>query len=258
MGTPRATHIDRLVSELPYPQAERAGLVELVSLFARLPPPPDPVGLYPDYARLRDVFVAAIEGSDAEALENSFVALYAHLHGYDVPYTTRERQRLAETHGYLNHVGGLSPILKAGPFIHSRTVSADFGAGNGLQCLLMQALYPHEKTVQIEISSRMVESGRELRAWLGIPEGRVEWVTGDVGDVSPDLMDFVYIYRPVRPTGAGRQFYERFARTLCASDRDLVVFSIADCLRDFIGPELEVFYHDGHLTCFRRVRGNAP
>ena len=45
---------------------------------------------------------------------------------------------------------------------------------------LLQYLHPHEKIVQIEISSRMVEIGKRLQAWLGIPHERVEWVAGDV------------------------------------------------------------------------------
>jgi hypothetical protein len=44
--------------------------------------------------------------------------------------------------GYWCHAGGLSPVLKAGAFIEPDTVSADFGAGNGLQCLLMQKIHP--------------------------------------------------------------------------------------------------------------------
>ena len=104
-----------------------------------------------------------------------------------------------------------------------------------------------------EISSRMVEAGRALQSWLGIGSERVEWVVGDVLDASPTGMDFVYLYRPVRPTGEGRRFYERFAAELGASARPVVIFSIADCLRDFLPPEFEVFYSDGHLTCYRRA-----
>jgi hypothetical protein len=31
----------------------------------------------------------------------------------------------------------------------------------------------------------------------------------------------------------------------------VVVFSIADCLKEFLRPDIEIFYDDGHLTCFR-------
>ena len=230
-------------------------------LFAELPEPPDPFGLYPRYAELRDLFLASIEGPDGEALEEAFLLLYAELHGYEVPYTPDERERVAETGGYLSHVGGLSPILKAVPFIEPSTVSGDFGAGNGLQGLLIQNLVPHAKTVQVEISSRMVEAGKLLQGWLGIPEERVEWLVGDVSEASPAGMDFVYLYRPLRPTGLGEDFYRSFAAQLGASQRPVVIFSIADCLRPYLPPEFEVFYGDGHLTCFRRgdvPRGSIP
>jgi hypothetical protein len=131
-------------------------------------------------------------------------------------------------------------------------VLGDFGAGNGLQGLLIQWLHPHRRTVQIEISGRMVEIGRRLQEWLEIPEDRVEWVHGDVLDASPAGMDFVYLYRPVRPVGEGRAFYERFGRELGAATSPVVVFSVADCLGPFLPEGFEIFHADGHLTCFRR------
>jgi hypothetical protein len=249
-GTRNDRFLDLLSTDGRDP-VERGRLVRLMLLLADLPPPPDPLGLFPEYGRLRDGFLAAASGSDGEALEEAFLALYAHLHGHEAPYTPDERARVDETGGYWCHAGGLSPILKAAPWIGPDTVSADFGAGNGLQTLLMQRLYPHARTVQIEISSRMVEAGRELRGWLSIPDDRVEWIVGDVMDVTPEGMDFIYIYRPVRPEGPGRAFYARFAAAIERSPRPVVVFSIADCLRTFLPPAFEVFYSDGHLTCFR-------
>lgn len=123
-----------------------------------------------------------------------------------------------EAGGYWNHAGGLSPILKAKPWIKPETVSADFGAGNGLQGLLLQLLYPHAKTVQIEISSRMADVGESLRDWLGIAPDRIDWIIDDVLNVSATGYDFIYLYRPVRPEGAGRDFYTRFAREVEAED----------------------------------------
>jgi len=248
-----AEGLRRLPAQGEQAPEERERLIGLMCLLAELPEPPDPFGLYPHYAQLRQRFLASIEGQDGEAIEEAFLLLYAELHGYEVPYTPGERERVARTGGYLSHVGGLSPILKAAPFIEPGTVSGDFGAGNGLQGLLIQKLTPHAKTVQIEISSRMVEAGRLLQAWLGVPEERVEWVVGDVSEASPSKMDFVYLYRPLRPTGAGADFYRSFAAQLGASRRPVVIFSIADCLRPHLPSEFEVFYCDGHLTCFRRA-----
>jgi len=232
-------------------EEEVARFAELMRFFLELPPPPDPFGLFPDYAEHKRRFRQAVKRQDAETLEEKFLTLYCHVHGHEAPYTPAERRRVDESGGYWCHAGGIFPLLKAEPFIAPETVSADFGAGNGLQGLLLQKLYPHKRTVQIEISSRMVEAGKHLQRWLEIPDDRVEWIVADVCDVVPSNMDFIYLYRPVRPEGKGKTFYERFARELDSENRSVVIFSIADCLRQFLSPRFEVFYSDGHLTCFR-------
>ncbi len=246
------THFTSILELNEQPQDELRGLVRLMRLFAELPEPPDPFDLYPDYAELKDRFLESAKGSDAETVEEAFLTLYCHVHGHEAPYTPDERAHVNQTGGYWCHAGGLSPILKAEPFIGPNTVSGDFGAGNGLQALLMHKLMPHAKTILVEISSRMVEAGKHLQSWLGIPKERIEWVVGDVADVSPSQMDFIYIYRPVRPEGPGKRFYESFAAELKSIDKPQVIFSIADCLRSFLPNEFKVFYCDGHLTCFRR------
>jgi hypothetical protein len=240
-----------LDSEVCLPE-ERPALVTLMRLLAESGPPPDPIRLFPAYASLKDRLLEAIASSESEAIEEAFLTLYCHLHGHEAPYTKRERARLDATGGYWCHAGGISPILKAGPFIRPDTVSADFGAGNGLQGLLLQKLYPHRKTVQVEISSEMVRAGKALRQWLGIPEERVTWIVGDVLDYPPTGMDFIYLYRPVRPDGEGGRFYEQLARHLENVQREIVIFSIADCLGPFLGKRFSAIYSDGHLTCFRK------
>ena len=249
--------LTRIFAHDDRPAAERARLVALMRLFAGSPPPPDPYGLYPDFADLQRRFLAAVDAADdtssaPDAVEEAFLTLYCHVHGHEAPYTAAERRRMDDLGGYWCHAGGLSPILKAGEHIGPATVSADYGAGNGLQGLLLQKLYPHRRTVQIELSSRMIDAGRILQAWLGVAEDRVAWVVGDVMDHPPRGLDFIYLYRPVRPGGPGRRFYERFAAELARDRRPVVIFSIADCLRDFLDPSFRVFYGDGHLTCFRR------
>jgi hypothetical protein len=243
--------LQRFFSDDDYSPPERESLQRLIELLAELPQPPDPLGLFGRYDEYRDRLLRATEGNDAEVLEEAFLTLYAHLHGHEAPYTATERARVRRTGGYWCHAGGLSPILKAGAFLTETSVSADFGAGNGLQGLLMQVLYPHQRTIQIEISSRMVAAGKELQGWLGVPEEKVEWIVGDVLDASPEGIDFIYLYRPVRPEGEGRRFYESLAATLESGATPVVIFSIADCLREFLGKRFEIFYSDGHLTCFR-------
>jgi hypothetical protein len=177
---------------------------------------------------------------------------------HEAVYSSDERSRMDAAGGYWNHAGGLSPILKAGPHLAADTVSADFGAGNGLQGLLMQHLHPHARTVQIEIAGRMAEIGDGLRLWLGIPAERVQWLVADVMEAPATGYGFIYLYRPVRPEGHGRTFYTRFAREVESEARPPVIFSIADCLREFLSDRYEVFYRDGHLTCFRPAEAAAP
>jgi hypothetical protein len=246
--------LDHLFAADDRPAVERDRLLALMRLFADLTPPPDPHKLYRRFSELQDRFLAAASAADAvaDSVEEAFLELYCHVHGHEAPYTDGERDRMDHLGGYWCHAGGLSPILKAGEHIGPDTVSADFGAGNGLQGLLLQKLYPHRTSIQIELSSRMIDSGRRLQDWLGVETDRVEWVAGDVLDHSPRGIDFIYLYRPVRPVGPGRTFYEMFAAELADDTRPVVIFSIADCLRGFLGPQFEVFYGDGHLTCFRR------
>ena len=127
-----------------------------------------------------------------------------------------------------------------------------------MQGLLLQKLYPHRKTIQIEISSEAIAIGRRLQRWLGVDEQRVEWIAGDVLECSPVDADFIYLYRPVRPVGEGIRFYEILADTVSQSPTEVTIFSIADCLKDFLPPDFGRFYYDGHLSCFRgpRKRGS--
>ena len=230
---------------------ESTRLARLVYLFLNVPDPPDLDGSFPDHARLRDLLGIAVDGGDTDEIEECFLALYAHLHMNQAPYSVDERRRMDAAGGYWNHAGGLSPILKAEPWINPDTMSSDFGAGNGLQGLLLQVLYPHAKTVQIEISARMAEIGEGLREWLGVSSDRIGWIVGDVLEIPATGYNFIYLYRPVRPDGPGRDFYTRFAREVESEEQPPVIFSIADCLRDFLSDRYEVFYGDGHLTCFK-------
>jgi hypothetical protein len=271
MSTPKPStdphdHLLRVLAELELSDDELQQMVRLVQLLAHSPPPPDPGNHFPRFAALQVALRRAMAGDDADVVEEAFFALYAHLHMHESPYTTEERARLDETGGYWSHAGGISPLIKATPHIRSDTISADYGAGNGLQGLLLQKLYPHRKTIQIEISSQAVAIGRRLQRWLGVAEQCVEWIVGDVLDFPPldvewivgDVLDFppldvdfIYLYRPVRPVGEGIRFYEMLARTVSQSSKEVTIFSIADCLRDFLPPDFDRFYYDGHLSCFR-------
>jgi len=250
-STDQHDRLPQLLGELELPREQLPRLVELVRLLADLPPPPDPGSHFPRYATLQEALRRAMAAGDADVVEEAFLQLYAHLHMHESPYTKEERARLDETGGYWSHAGGIGPLLMAAPHIRADTISADYGAGNGLQGLLLQKLYPHRKTIQIEISSEAVAIGRRLQRWLGVREHSVEWIVGDVLDFPPRNVDFIYLYRPVRPVGEGIRFYEMLADTVSRSPTEVTIFSIADCLKDFLPPDFERFYHDGHLSCFR-------
>jgi len=245
-------HVATLLSVDGREAIERRRLIDLMDLLATLPEPPDAAVVFPQHSVLRERFLVASHGNDGELLEERFLEFYAHLHMHEAPYTAAERQRVNATGGYWSHAGGLSPILKAGSWIHPGTVSVDIGAGNGLQALLMQRMYPHSRCCQIEISSAMVDIGRRLQEWLEIPETRVEWRADDVLETELGGWDFIYLYRPVRPVGPGEGFYRRLAATLENEPNDVVIFSIADCLGDFLPKTFTRFYTDGHLTCYRK------
>ncbi|MFH1811505.1 MAG: hypothetical protein ABIJ09_22380 [Pseudomonadota bacterium] len=234
-----------------YAPDEREGLVHLVALLAGLGSPPDPCGLLTNYASLHDQLDEALGGSDGDAIEEAFLNLYAHLHGHEAPYTPEERGRVNATGGYWCHAGGLSPVLKAPRHLHAASTSADLGAGNGLQLLLLQRLAPHARSVQIEISSCMIEAGRALQGWLDIPQARVEWRCADLGTAKIPDADLLYLYRPLRPEGSGAVFYQRLAAAVEARTEATVIFSIADPLHAFLPRRFERFYSDGHLTCYR-------
>lgn len=225
-------------------------LVRLALLLLERPAISDPHGWFPLFQPLRQALLDRITGDhDGDAIEEAFLELYCHLHLHEAPYSESERRRMDETGGYWNHAGGISPLLRAGPFIRPDTVSCDLGAGNGLQGLLLQRLSPHARTIQVEISRQAIEIGRHLQAWLEIPDDRVRWVAADVMDFSIAGVDFLYLYRPVRPEGPGRDYYERLAEELERSTHEVVIFSVADCLGSFLSDRFEAFFSDGHLTC---------
>lgn len=215
---------------------------------------------YPEFSHLYHRVCVALEEGTPEDMEVNLVQLYCYLHSRDSSYSPKEREEFDECGGYWCHAGGVSPLIQAKSHITPKTRFADYGAGNGLQGLLFQSLYPHRKTTLVELSMNMIERGKRLQSLMQIPEERVDWVHKNVLDVSPLDFDFIYIYRPVRPDGRGREFYERFADALDQARHTVTIFSVADCLKDFLGSTFRIFYDDGHLTCFsnKGLYGTGP
>ncbi len=196
--------------------------------------------------------LASVGSGSAEACEALLLELYSRLHELGSSYSAEERMRLDSIHGYINYPGGLSPILQARSWLRPESTSVDLGAGNGLQGILLQELYPHRRTIQVELSGELIATGRKIQALLGIPVERLVWAHTDIASVSLRSVDFVYLYRPARPTGEGEALYRRIAENLEAAPFDVVVFSVADCLGSYLGGGFCRIYTDGHLSCYAR------
>jgi hypothetical protein len=205
----------------------------------------------PDVDQYVKNFMTEREKEDLTLREYALLYLYARLHSAGSTYSPSEYELFKKRNAYSCHPGGLSPLILAEQFIKPESVIADLGAGNGLQGLLLQCLYPHRKTLQIELSSELIRVGRIFQGILGISDDRIEWVHGDIINVSLGAVDFIYLYRPVRPLEGGKEVYHTIANKLSAINKPFVVFSVADCLAEFLDKRFSIFYSDGHLTCYK-------
>ncbi|MEW6003314.1 MAG: hypothetical protein AB1638_11815 [Nitrospirota bacterium] len=205
-----------------------------------------------DAGRHAKIFLSELEKGDPESIESALLNLYVHLHAAGSRYSPSEKELLYKRCGYSCYPGGLSPIIMAGQFIKPDSIVADLGAGNGLQGLLLQRLYPHCRTLQIELSFEMIRIGKIFQKALGISDDRVAWIHDDIVNVSIEKADFVYIYRPAKPLNSGKKLYRAIAEKLASTNKPLVIFSVADCLARFLDERFSIFYTDGHLTCFIR------
>lgn len=197
-------------------------------------------------------FISSLEKGDPLSSESALVSLYSCLHSAGSRYSPAEQRHLKARGGYASYPGGFSPLIRAEPFIRPESRIADLGAGNGLQGLFFQSLYPHHKTLQIELSAEMIRLGMIFQHALGIEQDRVEWINDDIVNVPIHDIDFLYLYRPARPFEGGRDIYNAIAGKLLAGEKPRVIFSIADCLAEYLDDRFSVFYTDGHLTCFRK------
>jgi len=219
-------------------------------LFDELAARPGIDAVVPSYLKFHQELRVARETGDEDRIETALARLYCVVHGSGGAYAETERTEFDKLGGYWCHAGGLEPLHVAAPFFTPETRFVDYGAGNGLQGLLFQHLHPHRLTTLVELGGPMIEQGRRLQALLGIPEGRVAWVHANIMAVPPHDFDVIYLYRPVRPEGEGRAFYEMFAREVAGVGHPLTIVSVADCLRDFLPPAFRVIHGDGQITCF--------
>jgi len=225
-------------------------LTRVGALFDELAVRPGIDALVPSFVRFHQELRAARDTGDEDRTETALARLYCVVHGSGGAYAEAERTAFDKLGGYWCHAGGLEPLHVAAPFFTPETRFVDYGAGNGLQGLLFQHLYPHRLTTLVELGGPMIDQGRRLQSLLGIPEGRVEWVHANIMDVPPSRFDVIYLYRPVRPEGEGRAFYTMFAREVAKAGHPVTIVSVADCLRDFLPPAFRVIHGDGQITCF--------
>lgn len=234
-----------------------ATLGRVGALFDALAVRPGIDELIPSFTRFHRELEAARAGGDADAIETALARLYCVAHGSGGAYSAEERHAFDALGGYWCHAGGLEPLHLIAPFVGPETRLVDYGAGNGFQGLLIQHLYPHRLTTLVELGGPMIEQGRRLQALLGIPPGRVAWVHANIMDVPPADFDVVYLYRPVRPEGPGRAFYEMLARGLAGARHPVTVVSVADCLRPLLPPAFRVLHDDGQVTVLSSLPGAA-
>jgi len=206
--------------------------------------------IVPSFLKFHRELRAARETGDDDRIETALARLYCVVHGSGGAYADAERTAFDELGGYWCHAGGLEPLHLAAPYFTPETRFVDYGAGNGFQGLLFQHLYPHRLTTLVELGGPMIEQGRRLQGLFGIPAARVEWAHANIMAVPPRRFDVIYLYRPVRPEGAGRAFYAMFAREVASAAHPVTIVSVADCLRDFLPPAFRVIHGDGQITCF--------
>ena len=225
-------------------------LARVGALFDALAVRPDIDEVVPSFTRFHRELEAARAGGDPDAVETALARLYCVAHGSGGAYSDEERRAFDALGGYWCHAGGLEPLHLIAPFIGPETRLVDYGAGNGFQGLLIQFLHPHRRTSLVELGGPMIAQGRRLQELLGIPDDRVAWVHANIMDLPPSRFDVVYLYRPVRPEGEGRAFYEMFAREAARAPHPVTIVSVADCLKDFLPPAFRVLHGDGQITCF--------
>jgi len=206
----------------------------------------------PDLDQYIKDILSALENGDPSSIEDALLTLYIQLHNAGSRYSPSEKEILKKRNAYLCHPGGFSPLIIAKKFIRPETIVADLGAGNGLQGLLLQCICPHRRTIQIELSAELIRIGNIFQEALGISSDRIEWIHDDIVNVSIDTADFIYLYRPAKPLESGKELYQSIARKLSSGNKPLVIFSVADCLGQYLDTRFSISYTDGHLTCFVR------
>ncbi|MBS3809067.1 MAG: hypothetical protein KGY38_02795 [Desulfobacterales bacterium] len=209
----------------------------------------------PSVAGMAEHLRNARQTGDHSVRENLLIALYHRLHAAGAVYKSHEEETLKAWKGLGCVPGGLMPLFIAGHFIKPESVTADLGAGNGLQGLLMQALCPHRQTLLVEISENLIETGRLYQQALGIAGERILWEHGDIADTDLREVDLVYMYRPIRPLEDGILLYKNVAEKLAENNRSVTVVSMADCMGRFLDKSFKNIYSNEFVEIYRLQGG---
>lgn len=206
---------------------------------------------YPDLEKPLSQYMHAKSENDPAQRECALLELYLSLHALGTGYSDHEARKLKQAVGINNLPGGMFPVVAASRLAGPDSVCMDLGAGNGLQGLLLQVLSPHRKTIQVELSSGMIEAGKMFQRALGIDADRMEWICGDIALQDLGGVDLIYMYRPVKPHGKGSVLYDEVARKLSALDAEVTVVSVADCLGKFLHDDFQCIYSNEFFSCYR-------
>ncbi|MBS3755607.1 MAG: hypothetical protein KGY56_07905 [Desulfobacterales bacterium] len=205
----------------------------------------------PRAGQLAESLFEARGSGDNSDRETVLINLYLCLHAAGAAYQQEESDTLAAWSGLDCLPGGMLPLMLARHLIGPDSVTADLGAGNGLQGLLLQRLCPHHKTRLLEISGRLIEMGRLYQQALNMDPQQVAWEHADVAQANFAGVELIYLYRPTRPGDNGNAFYRAVAEKLAAHDRPLTIVSMADCLAPFLDDRFENVYANEFLRIFR-------
>lgn len=195
--------------------------------------------------------LAARDSGNSSDREIVLINLYLCLHAAGAAYQQEESDTLAAWSGLDCLPGGMLPLMLARHLIGPDSVTADLGAGNGLQGLLLQRLCLHHKSRLLEISGRLIEMGRLYQQALNLEPQQVAWEHADVAKADLAGVDLIYLYRPTRPGDNGHAFYREVAAKLAAHDRSLTIVSMADCLAPFLDDRFRILYANEFLRVFR-------
>lgn len=205
----------------------------------------------PSGAKMAEHLMEFREAGDPSVRENALISLYNCLHAAGAVYKDHEEQTLNAWNGLGCIPGGLLPLFIVRHLIGPESVTADLGAGNGLQGLLIQALRPHQQTFLVEISESLIETGRIYQQALGFAPDRILWENGDIADTDLREVDLVYLYRPIRPQGEGNVLYKAVAQKLAENNRSVTVVSMADCLGRFLDESFKNIYSNEFVEIYR-------